>query len=68
VESDPATGLSIASFVLTCLSLILALVAAGQWLGLSKPDSFSFAYYWEENQVLASTDAGRIFGPGSGVV
>ena len=44
VKSDPGTGLSIASFVLTCLSLILALVAAGQWLGFSKPDSFSFAY------------------------
>lgn len=68
LESDPATGLSIATFVLTCLSLILALVAAGQWLGLSKPDSFSFAYNLEENRVLGSTDAGKIFGPGSGVI
>lgn len=68
VRSDPGTGLSMASFMLTCLSLTLALVAAGQWLGLSKPDSFSFAYDWEENRVLGSTDAGKIFGPGSGVM
>jgi hypothetical protein len=65
VKSDPATGLSIATYVLTCLSLILALVAAGQWLGLSKPGSFSFAYNLEENRVLGSTDAGKILGSGS---
>lgn len=67
VKSDPGIGLSIATYVLTSLSLILALVAASQWLGLSKPDSFSFAYDWEENRVLSSTDADKIFGPGSGV-
>jgi hypothetical protein len=66
VKSDPGTGLSIASFVLTSLSLVLALVAAGQWLGLAKPDSFSFAYNWEENRVLGATEAGKIFGAGSG--
>ncbi|KAF7507350.1 hypothetical protein GJ744_010667 [Endocarpon pusillum] len=64
VRSDPSTGIAIASFVLTCLSLILALVAAGQWLGLSKPDSFSFAYDWADNRILGSTEADKIFGPG----
>jgi hypothetical protein len=44
VKCDVSTGLSIATYVLTCLSLTLALFATGQWLGLKKPDSFSFAY------------------------
>ncbi|ERF68470.1 hypothetical protein EPUS_03788 [Endocarpon pusillum Z07020] len=68
VQSDPSTGVAIASFVLTSLTLILALVAAGQWLGLSKPDSFSFAYDWDDNRILGSTDADKIFGPGPGVM
>ncbi|KAJ9667099.1 hypothetical protein H2201_002618, partial [Coniosporium apollinis] len=60
VHTDTATGLSIASYVLTCFSLVLALVAAGQWLGLSKPDSFSFAYSIEENQVIGATNMDEI--------
>ncbi|RFU30732.1 hypothetical protein B7463_g5606, partial [Scytalidium lignicola] len=66
VTADAATGISIASYIVTCLSLILALVAAGQWLGLSKPDSFSFAYSIEENQVMGPTNLGAITGGHSG--
>jgi predicted Na+-dependent transporter len=68
VESDPSAGLAIASFVLTSCSLILAFVAAGQWLGLSKPDSFSFAYNWQDRQVIGAKDLGKILGRGSGVI
>jgi hypothetical protein len=67
VKADTATGLAISSYVLTCLSLILAVVAAGQWLGLTEPDSFSFAYDVETNQVLSAPYAGKVFGPEWGV-
>jgi hypothetical protein len=63
VKSDASTGLSIATYVLTCLSLTLALFAAGEWLGLKKPDSFSFAYDVEEDQVLSAPYASQVFGP-----
>jgi Mg2+/Co2+ transporter CorB len=52
LREDISTGLSIATYILTCLSLMLALAAAGQWFGLSKPDSFSFAYDMDINQIL----------------
>ncbi|KIW18089.1 hypothetical protein PV08_02376 [Exophiala spinifera] len=62
VKSDPGTGLSIASYILACLSLILAVVVAGEWLGLRKPDAFSFAYDWVENRVVGKDDLDRIAG------
>lgn len=64
VLSDAGTGLSISSYVLACLSLILAVIVAGEWIGLTKPDSFSFAYDWEKNRVVSSTDVARIQGRG----
>jgi hypothetical protein len=67
VKADTSTGVAISSYVLACLSLILAVVAAGQWLGLTKPDSFSFAYDVEKNQVLGAPYAGKVFGPEWGV-
>jgi hypothetical protein len=57
VKADIGTGLSISSYVL----------AAGQWLGLTEPDSFSFAYDVETNQVLSAPYAGKVFGPEWGV-
>jgi hypothetical protein len=63
LKGDTSTGLSIASYVLTCLSLTLALVAAGQWLGLKKPNSFSFAYDVETNQMLSATYVNQVFRP-----
>jgi hypothetical protein len=64
VKADTSAGLTISSYVLACLSLILAVVAAGQWLGLTKPDSFSFAYDVEKNQVLSAPYASKVFGAG----
>ena len=62
IREDTSTGLAIASYVLTCLSLILALVAAGEWLGLSKPNSFAFSYNIEERTVVSNDDAIEKFG------
>jgi hypothetical protein len=44
VTKDVGTGLSLASFFITCIALALALLALGEFLGLERPDSFSFAY------------------------
>ena len=61
LHNDVGTGVSIASYVLACLSLILGLVAVGEWIGLSKPNSFSFAYDVENNQVLGATYVEQAF-------
>ena len=66
LKADTSTGLSIATYVLTCMSLALALVAAGQWFGLKKPDSFSFAYDVERNQVVSETYVNQVFGGTAG--
>jgi membrane protease YdiL (CAAX protease family) len=65
LRKDLPTGIAIATYVLTCLSLAVALIAAGQWFGLKKPNSFSFAYDVETNQVLSATHVNQVFGIGS---
>jgi hypothetical protein len=62
VKHDVPTGLSMATYILTCLSLMVALVAAGQWLGLKKPDSFSFTYDVDKNQMLSAMHVDQAFG------
>lgn len=54
VQSDPSTGISIASYVLTVLSIILAFITAADWLGVKSPDSFAFAYSVEENAIMSA--------------
>jgi hypothetical protein len=44
VTSDKSTAVSLASYLLACPALVLALYGAGEWIGLEKPDSFSWAY------------------------
>ena len=50
LKQDPVAGLTISTYVLTCMLLTLALFSSGDWLKLEKPDSFSFEYNVEENQ------------------
>jgi hypothetical protein len=54
LKQDPVAGLSISTYVLTCMLLTLALFSSGDWLKLEKPDSFSFEYNVEENQCQGS--------------
>jgi hypothetical protein len=54
LKQDPVAGLSISTYVLTCMLLALALFSSGDWLKLEKPDSFSFEYNVEENQCQGS--------------
>ena len=63
LQGDIGTGIAIASYILTCLSLMLALLSVGQWLGLSKPDSFSFAYDIKETQIIGATHIEQAFSP-----
>jgi len=43
--SDAATAISLASYIVTCLALLLALVAAGDYVGLQKlQDAVNFDY------------------------
>ena len=44
MTKDVGTDLSLAGFVITCIALALALLALGEFLGLERPDSLSFAY------------------------
>ncbi len=39
--SDFSSGFSIASYSVTCFSLILALIAAGEYFGMESPAAFS---------------------------
>ncbi|RYP21330.1 hypothetical protein DL767_009281 [Monosporascus sp. MG133] len=61
VRQDLSTGLSISTYVLTCSTLVLALLAAGEFLGLSKPSRFAFAYDIKNNSIFSS-DEGRDIG------
>lgn len=42
---DVSTAISLGSYIVTCLALLLALVAAGDYVGLQKPgDAINFDY------------------------
>ncbi|KAH8802518.1 hypothetical protein F5884DRAFT_473796 [Xylogone sp. PMI_703] len=44
ISKDIATGISLGGYMVACLALILALVSAGEFIGLQRPDSYSWAY------------------------
>lgn len=62
LKSDVGKGLPIVSYILTCLSLILVVVPAGEWLGIMIPVAFSFAYDWLDNRVVSLEDFVRMTG------
>jgi hypothetical protein len=39
LRMDISTAVSLASYIVTCLALLLALIAAGDYVGLQKPPS-----------------------------
>jgi hypothetical protein len=51
-QHDIPTGISLAGYLLTVCSLILAIVSAGDFIGLAKPDAFSFAYDIEDKEMV----------------
>lgn len=51
-QHDIPTGISLATYLLTVLTLILALLSAGDFIGLAKPDAFSFAYDIEDEEMV----------------
>lgn len=51
-QHDIPTGISLAGYLLTVCSLILALLSLGDFIGLAKPDAFSFAYNLEDEEMV----------------
>jgi hypothetical protein len=51
-QHDIPTGISLASYLLAVFSIILALLSIGDFIGLAKPDAFSFAYNLEDEEMV----------------
>jgi hypothetical protein len=49
--------------MVTSLAFVLALMALNEWIGLAKPDSFSFAYDIEEGRIVGATYVDAIVSP-----
>jgi hypothetical protein len=64
LRGDFGGGFSIASYVITCISLAIALLAASDFLGMETPDSFTanykdFTNIEVEDRDLTSRSGGR---------
>jgi hypothetical protein len=44
LKKDVSAGIGIAAYITGCLALFLALMGAGSFMGLERPDSYSWAY------------------------
>jgi len=44
LKKDVLAGIRIAVYITGCLALFLALMGAGSFMGLERPDSYSWAY------------------------
>jgi hypothetical protein len=44
VKNDWSTGCELSSYLVGCGALMLALLSAGDFIGLKRPDAFSYAY------------------------
>jgi hypothetical protein len=58
LKKDVSAGIGIAAYITGCVALFLALMGAGSFMGLERPDSYSWAYdtetgneAWETNKV-----------------
>jgi hypothetical protein len=61
IKADIITGLALATYILTVLSVTVAFIGAGEYFGLQKPDPFSFVYSLEKNQVLGAKHVDALF-------
>jgi hypothetical protein len=59
---DIPTGISIATYILTVLSLALALIAYSDSLNLTKPDGFEFKYSVKNKTIEDARNAESIMG------
>ena len=44
LKKDVSAGIGIAAYIIGCVALFLALIGAGSFMGLKRPDSYSWAY------------------------
>ncbi|KAF1980924.1 hypothetical protein K402DRAFT_399020 [Aulographum hederae CBS 113979] len=59
MDKDFATGFGIASWMVTSVGFLIAVVAAGQWLGLESADSFGSRNVFEEGDVVREKEGRR---------
>jgi hypothetical protein len=66
LRSDFGAGFGIASYVVTCFSLAIALIAASDFLGMETPDSFAANNVYKDfvntevhDRDFTSTNGGR---------
>jgi hypothetical protein len=73
LRKDFSGGFTIASYAIACVALLLALLAASEFLGMETPDSFSGAGIYSQDMVVLERDfernngAGRIIEGNTGV-
>ena len=63
LRDDAATGITLATYILTCLTLALGLLAAGEFIGLDKPDAFAFVYDLKNKEVVRAQYVDEIVRP-----
>jgi hypothetical protein len=59
LRKDFSGGFTIASYFITCVALLLALLAASDFLGMESPDSFSAAGIYVKDMVVLDRDFER---------
>ena len=64
LRNDVSGGFTIASYLIACLALVGALLAAGEWFGLAAPDASAFQLDLETGSVVTNGDVGRFVGSG----
>jgi hypothetical protein len=56
LRHDFGAGFSIASYTIACLALVLALLAASDFIGIETPDSFAANDVYEKNMKIDDRD------------
>jgi ABC-type uncharacterized transport system permease subunit len=61
LRHDFGAGFTIASYTIACLALVLALIAASDFVGMETPDSFAANDVYEKNMEIDDRDfEGRV--------
>ena len=62
LRSDVSGGFTIASYMIACLALVGALLAAGEWFGLATPDASAYQLDLETGDLATTGDVDRFIG------
>jgi hypothetical protein len=59
LRDDYSGGFTIASYLVACVALLLALLAASDFLGMESPDSFGAAGIYSKDMLVLDPDFER---------